>query len=240
MVMIMKKIFNSRNLMRVIFVTFLGSIVFVSARIISAPAVAPSAEINVRVKSDYVLMLLQSVFGVFAMLLPGFLKHKVRLNIPDAMLIAYAIFLYCAIYLGEVRNFYYIADHWDTILHAFSGAALGALGFSVVNILNKSESIAFYLSPVFVALFAFCFALSLGVIWEIYEFSADYFLNTNMQKYASEFGEPLIGKAAIADTMKDLIVDAVGAFIVSAIGFVSLKYRKGWLYRFQVKRLEHD
>jgi uncharacterized membrane protein YjdF len=115
--------------------------------------------------------------------------------------------------------------------------ALGALGFSIVSVLNKAEAITFYLSPVFVALFAFCFALSLGVIWEVFEFSLDYFLNTNTQRYALHSGVPLIGQAALLDTMKDLIVDAIGAFAMSVIGFISLKYKKGWLERF---RIEHS
>jgi mannose/fructose/N-acetylgalactosamine-specific phosphotransferase system component IIC len=180
-------------------------------------------------------MLLQCILGAAAMLLPGLLTRRVGLNIPSAMIIAYAVFLYCAIYLGEVRSFYYNIPHWDTILHTFSGAALGALGFSLISLLNKSESITFSLSPIFVAMFAFCFAVSLGVLWEIYEFSMDYVLGTNMQKYALESGENLIGQAALTDTMKDLIVDAIGAFAVSVTGYISLKYKKGWFEKFQLK-----
>jgi len=235
----MKKVFNAKNLMRFIFITFIASIAYVVVRIIIAPTVEPPSDIAVRVKSDYTLMLLQCIFGVLAMLLPGYLRSKVRLNIPNAMMIAYAVFLYCGIYLGEVRNFYYNVPHWDTILHIFSGAALGALGFSIVSLLNKPKSASFSLSPVFVAIFAFCFALALGVIWEIYEFLMDSILNTNMQKYALESGELLIGQAALADTMKDLIVDAIGAFAMSVIGYISLKHNKGWLERVHIRRLEN-
>ncbi|MCL1916902.1 MAG: hypothetical protein FWG14_01095 [Peptococcaceae bacterium] len=225
----MKKWFNVKNLMRFVFITFVASSVYIVIRIILAPTIAPVSDITVRVKSDYMLMLMQSIFGIIAMLLPGFLRRKVNLNIPTIMMIAYAGFLYCAIYLGEVRNFYYNVPHWDTILHTFSGVALGALGFSIVSLLNKSESVAFSLSPIFVAIFAFCFALALGTLWEMYEFIVDSILNTNMQKYALESGEPLIGQEALADTMKDLIVDAIGAFIISVIGYISLKHNKGWL-----------
>ena len=231
----MKKIFNAKNLIRFIFLTFIASTIFIIIRIIFAPAVALSSDIAVRVKSDYVLMLLQCILGIFAMLLPGFLKSKINLNIPTFMLIVYVLFLYFGIYLGEVRNFYYIIPHWDTILHTFSGVAIGALGFSVVSLLNKSEATTFSLSPVFVALFSFCFAVSLGVIWEFYEFTMDYFLNTNMQKYALENGELLIGQVALIDTMKDLIVNAMGAGVMSVIGYISLKYNKGWLVRWQIK-----
>lgn len=231
----MKKIFNENNLMRFIYLTFVASIIYISVRIILAPTVAPSAEVSVRVKGDYVLMLVQCIMGIFAMMLPNFLRRKIGLDIPSFMTVMYAVFLYCAVYLGEVVSFYYIVPHWDTILHIFSGAALGALGFSIVSLLNKSESVSFTLSPIFLALFAFCFALSLGVIWEIYEFSVDYLLHTNMQKYALETGESLIGQEALMDTMKDLIVDAVGALVMSVIGYISLKYKKSWLERLQLK-----
>ena len=230
-----KKIFNVRNLLIFIFFTFVASIVYVIIRIILAPTVAPASDIFFRVKGDYVLMLLQCCIGLLAMLIPGFLMSKFRLSIPTFMMIVYAVFLYCAIYLGEVRNFYYTVPHWDTILHTFSGAALGALGFSLVSLLNKTEALHMSLSPVFVALFAFGFAVSLGVVWEIYEFLADSILQTNMQKFALENGEPLIGRDALTDTMKDLIVDVIGAFVISIIGYISLKHEKGWLDKFQLK-----
>lgn len=231
----MKKIFSSKNIMLFIFFTFALSMVFVTIRIILAPAVAPASDVTVRVKSDYALMLLQSALGVFAMLIPSFLKRKINLEIPSGMLVMYAVFLFCAIYLGEVRAFYYKIPNWDTILHTFSGAALGAIGFSVVSLLNKSEEITFSLSPVFVALFAFCFALSLGTVWELYEFAMDTFFGTNMQKFALESGEAFIGQEAIFDTMMDFIVDTLGAFVMSLIGYISLKSDKGWLEQIQIK-----
>jgi uncharacterized membrane protein YjdF len=201
-----------------------------------APGIAPVSEATVRVKSDYSLMLLQCFLGIFAMILPNIIKKKISLNIPSNMLIIYALFLFCGIFLGEVRNYYFRVPHWDTILHIFSSIALGALGFSIVSLLNKSESITFSLSPGFVALFAFCFAISLGVIWEIYEFTVDYFLGLNTQKHTLESGVPLIGQEALLDTMKDLIVNAVGALTIAIIGYVSLKYKKGWLDRYKITR----
>ena len=103
---------------------------------------------------------------------------------------------------------------------------LGALGFSVVNFLNKTDRVPMNLSPLFVVVLPFCFALALGVVWEIYEFTADALLHTNMQKFALESGEPLVGRNALMDTMKDLIVDTLGALVMSIIGYVSLKHKK--------------
>ena len=157
------------------------------------------------------------------MFLPTIVERKLKLEIPDTMEIMFFVFLYGAIYLGEVRSFYYRFDNWDIILHTFSGGMLGALGFSVVDLLNRSEKVKINLSPLFVSLFAFCFAITMGVVWEIYEFSFDGLLGLNMQKFRLESGEALIGRAALADTMEDLIVDAAGALVMAIIGFFNLK-----------------
>ena len=137
--------------------------------------------------------------------------------------------------LSRKSNKDIVKKNWDNILHTFSGAMIGALGFSIVTLLNKTEKVPMELSPLFVALFSFCFAVTLGVVWEFYEYTFDGLLGLNMQKFALENGTPLIGRAALADTMMDLVVDAVGAFIMSVIGYISLKYNKGWIERLQVK-----
>ena len=111
---------------------------------------------------------------------------------------------------------------------------IGFIGFSLIDILNKdNEKVT--LSPFFVAFFAFCFAITVGVVWEFYEFTSDGLLGTNMQKYKLKDGTELVGKEALQDTMEDLIVDAVGAFSASTIGYISLKYKKGWLNDLRIK-----
>ena len=227
-----KKIDWNRVIYDFVFITLLLSVIFLVIRIALAPMEATDAD--VRIKSDYVLMLVQCILGVVAMRLPNIIEHK--LQIPSRMLVLYAIFLYCAIYLGEVRAFYYNVRHWDTILHTFSGGMLGALGFSFVTILNKSDRIPINLSQEFVAVFAICFAVTLGVFWEIYEFTFDGILGLNMQKFMLEDGTQLIGRAALQDTMKDLIVDCLGAFIMSFVGYLSLKYKTGLIEKLQLKR----
>ena len=79
------------------------------------------------------------------------------------------------------------------------------------------------------------FAIMLGVFWEVYEFAFDGLLGLNMQKFMLESGEQLIGRAALADTMEDLIVDMLGAFVMSVIGYISLKYKKGWVESMIIK-----
>ena len=142
-----------------IFLTLAASVVFISVAMALAPAEPDPASPYRRVKGDYVLMLLQCVVGVLAMLLPSFLRKKWQLVIPSKMMVLFAVFLYCAIFLGEVRAFYYNVPHWDTILHTFSGAMLGALGFSVINFLNRTDRVPVNLSPAFVAFFTLCFIL---------------------------------------------------------------------------------
>ena len=80
----------------------------------------------------------------------------------------------------------------------------------------------------------------MGVLWEIYEFSFDGLLGLNMQKFALENGANLVGRMALRDTMKDLIVDSVGAFIVSLIGYISIKYKKGWLDKLLITKVKED
>ncbi len=217
-----------------VFITLVGSAVAVLVIMAQAPS-APTAE-TPRVKSDYVLMLLQCIVGIAAMLLPSFLHRKFGLVIPSKMIILYAAFLYCSIYLGEVRSFYYLVPNWDTMLHIFSGGMLGALGFSVISLLNRTDRVPVNLSPVFVAIFSFCFAVAVGVVWEIYEFAADGLLHTNMQKYNLPGVAPMVGRDAVRDTMWDLIVDSLGAFVVSVGGYISLKFKKGWVEKLLVRK----
>ncbi len=201
-----------------LFITLFFSIIFIIIKMINAPSVI-SEDAYTKVRSDYVLMLLQCILGIIVMFIPSVVERKLYIDIPNKMEIMYFIFLYCAIYLGEVRNFYFLIPYWDLILHAFSGAMLGALGFSLVSYFNDMKVLETNLSPFFVALFAFCFALASGAVWEIYEFLADSLLGTNMQKFILADGTVLAGHAALRDTMTDLIVDALSSLTVTVIGY---------------------
>lgn len=218
-----------------VLISFIAPMAFIIYKIIVSPTSNTENIEGLRVKTDYILMLTQCILGVVALFLPNIISKKTKILIPSNMYIVYILFLYGAVFLGEVRNYYYKVPNWDTILHTCSGAMLGALGFSFINILNKQERVHVELSPGFVAFFAFEFAITLGVIWEIYEFLADGVLGLNMQKFALENGTELIGRAAVVDTMEDLIVDSIGAFVMSIIGYISLKYKKGWIEKLLIK-----
>lgn len=228
---------KKRNWARIFIISVLISFIvpagYLILRIISGDNLLGSP--GGRGREDYILMLLQCLLGIVAILVPVRMMRRWDIQIPRVMFLMYIAFLYCAIFLGEVQSFYYNVPHWDTLLHICSGAMLGSLGFSMIAIFNNTERIPMNLSPLFVAAFAFCFALALGGIWEIYEFTADCVLGTNMQKFALDDGTPLVGQAALGDTMKDIIVDAIGALVTSVIGYISLKYRKGWVEKLMIR-----
>ena len=211
----------TRILGRLLFLSLVLSIIYAVIRLCFAPPES-QARLHQMSRSDYALILLQCLLGLAVMGLPTILTRKWSLPVPSFVYILYYIFLYCAIFLGEVMSFYYLIPHWDTVLHAFSGAMLGALGFILVDWLNDSPAVRVQLSPLFVSLFAFCFALAAGAVWEIYEFSGDGLFGLNMQKYMTDKGVMLIGHEALTDTMKDIIVDAISAAAISIIGFFSI------------------
>ena len=206
-----------------VLVSFIIPIVFLTVKIILVSAEVVSID---RPMSDYTLMLLECILGAVVIHIPAFLERKFQFTLTKTLYIMYLVFLYCAIFLGEIRNFYYHVPHWDSILHTFSSLMSGAFGFMVVDILNRDKHTSINLSPLFVAIFAFCFSLSIGALWEIYEYSFDGLLGLNMQKFRLENGTVLEGHAALSDTMKDIILDALGAFIASVLGFVYLTVQK--------------
>ena len=214
-----KRRFDAKTIIAIILAVILaGSIVYSAINLILAPEA--SADAGEKVRSDYLLMLTQCCLGLLVMFVPSFLQKHWTWPIPDSMYILYFVFLYCAIYLGEVRNFYYLVPNWDTWLHTLSGGMLGALGFVIVNQLNQVEGVPVKLGPKFVCLFALCFAMTVGILWEIYEFTLDGLLGMNMQKFRLENGVERVGRAALTDTMKDLIVDFAGAAIVVCVGYI--------------------
>ncbi|MFA6797003.1 MAG: hypothetical protein WCR63_05525 [Bacilli bacterium] len=185
---------------------------------------APGSDVTnslVRTKSDCLLSIIMIVGVSIAMSIPLILRHNFHLFIPYTLEIMFLIFFYCAVYLGEVRSFYYLVPHWDDYLHSASAIMLAIVGFSVVYLLNKTEIVD--LSPFFIALFAFLFSFSIGSAWEIYEFICDELFNVNAQKFMTDEGVLLIGHAALVDTMKDLMVDFGGALLTSLIGYIAMK-----------------
>ena len=209
-------------------------------------------------ESVFVCLLTLILFTV-----PYWINQKLKIEIPSVLEITIFLFIFAAEILGEIQNFYGIFKYWDTILHTLNGFLCAAIGFSLVDILNNSDKFHIKLSPRFVALVAFCFSMTIGVLWEFFEFGADYIFQYDMQKdrivqnvstvtlepegknkpvivddinktviYSSKDGQTIetvinggyldIG---IIDTMKDLLVNFIGAVIFSTIGYFYIQNR---------------
>ena len=166
-----------------------------------------------------------------ALLSPVLLKDRLPAPIPPEIQILAILFVFAALFLGEVRDYYARFWWWDMVLHGTAGLLLGLLGFLVVYILNEDRHVDMHMRPSFLALFAFSFSQCIGALWEIFEFAMDQIFGMNMQK-------PMLGDpSGLTDTMWDLIVNAVGAAIVSLAGWrymarVRTSYVDDWVRRF--------
>ncbi len=165
-------------------------------------------------------------------LFPILLAKKFHVHVPAIFQLLAIAFVFASVFLGEVHGYYTKFWWWDIALHTGSGFLLGIIGFLLVYLLNENETIHLQMMPGFVAFFAFMFALGMGGLWEIFEFSMDQIFGFNMQK-------PMFGDhSGLTDTMYDLIVDAIGALIVSVLGYGYLKkaeaksFLERWIWSF--------
>ena len=189
-------------------------------------------------------------------LVPAFFQKNFGIELTTTLEIIIMLFIFAAEILGEIGAYYVKVPLWDTMLHTVNGFLCAAIGFSLVDLLNRNNRFKFHLSPLYLSIVAFCFSMTIGVLWEMFEFSADMLFATDMQKdfvvgrissvslddtlsnkavvldnitevYIN--GEPLgLGgylDIGIIDTMKDLIVNFVGAVVFSVIGFFYVKSR---------------
>ncbi|MGI8704512.1 MAG: hypothetical protein ACR2JJ_01710 [Sphingomicrobium sp.] len=158
-------------------------------------------------------------------LAPELIRRKFRVEIPSEVQILAVLFVFATLFLGEVRDYYERIWWWDLALHTTAGLLLGLLGFLIVYVLNESRDVQLQMRPLFMALFAFAFALSIGTLWEIFEFAMDQNFGLTMQK------PMLADPSGLTDTMWDMMVNAGGAAIVSV---------SGWLYIRQSRRRHVD
>lgn len=124
------------------------------------------------------LLCLLSLILLFA---PLFIQNKFEITLPNDLEIAIYLFIFSAEILGEIDNFFGIIPYWDIILHTINGFLATAVGFSLVDLLNKNSK-NINLSPFYLCLVAFCFSMTIGVLWEFFEYGCDKFLNVDMQK----------------------------------------------------------
>ena len=122
------------------------------------------------------------VLTLLLFMLPSAFERRLRIDLPDTLEIIILLFIFAAEILGEIQDYYITFPYWDTMLHTTNGFLCAAIGFALVDILNRTERISLSLSPFYMAVVAFCFSMTVGVLWEFFEFSMDYFLHFDMQK----------------------------------------------------------
>ncbi len=194
------------------------------------------------------------VLALALFLIPAFLEENLGIHLPTALQIIALIFVFCAEILGEMSAYYQKVPLWDTMLHTVNGFIFAAFGFALVDIFNRNPRFKLQLSPAFLAMVAFCFSMTVGVLWEFFEFGWDVFMHTDMQKdyvidaiRSVDIGIPEENKVGVIegisevfingkelgvggyldiglyDTMKDLLVNFIGALIFSVIGYYYIK-----------------
>ena len=128
----------------------------------------------------------QSVFlcalSLFLLVLPSVISKKLTIVLSSTLEIIILLFIFSAEILGEINSFYVRVPHWDTMLHTLNGFLCAAIGFCLVDMMNRNDRFSFRLSPLYLAIVSFCFSMTVGVLWEFFEFSGDYFLGMDMQK----------------------------------------------------------
>lgn len=195
------------------------------------------------------------ILTLILFMVPQFIEKTVGVTIPTGLKTVILIFIFSAEILGEINAFYIKIPLWDTMLHTTNGFLMAAIGFALIDLFNRSEKFSVKMSPYFVAFVAFCFSMTVGVVWEFFEFTMDWFFYTDMQKdwilptISSVKLDPAGGNhpikvavesvvingeewnlggyldIGIVDTMKDLMVNFLGAVVFSVIGIVYLKQR---------------
>ena len=122
------------------------------------------------------------VLTLFLFMVPSMLERKLDIALPNTLEIIILLFIYAAEIMGEIGAYYVTFPYWDTVLHTLNGFLCAAIGFSLLDILNRHNSARFHLSPLYLAIVAFCFSMTVGVIWEFFECTMDQLFFLDMQK----------------------------------------------------------
>ncbi len=203
------------------------------------------------------------ILSLILFTIPTIISEKFKIGLPSLLEAIIYLFIFSSTILGEINNFYGIIPFWDTILHTLNGFLCAGIGFSLVDLLNQNSK-KINLSPIYVVIVAFCFSMTIGVLWEFYEFTSDSIFKTDMQKdrivqtissvELNEKGENIPIKVeniertiiytnnetieiengyldiGIIDTMKDLLVNFIGAVVFSIIGFLYVTNREKYKF----------
>ena len=122
------------------------------------------------------------VLTLVLFMLPSAFERRLHIDLPDTLEIIILLFIYAAEILGEIQSYYTHFHYWDTMLHTMNGFLCAAIGFALVDMLNRTEKFSLSLSPVFMSIVAFCFSMTIGVLWEFFECGMDQLMMLDMQK----------------------------------------------------------
>jgi hypothetical protein len=157
---------------------------------------------------------------------PAFVSRRYRIFVPPEFQLIAVGFVFLSLFLGSAGDFYYHFWWWDIVLHISSGFLLGIVGWITLFLLNQTDRLPHGIRPVFLCFFGVTFAVFLGVLWEIFEFTVDQIWpSVNMQS----------NETGVVDTMYDLIVDTIGAILVALMGWAYFKWGS---YSFIVERVK--
>lgn len=141
--------------------------------------------------------------------IPAIIERQLAVRLPVEFTLITCVFLYAAFALGEVGRFYHKFWWWDLMLHSFSALVMGLIGFLFIYVFYMTHRIR--MAPIYVAMVSFGFAVTIGTLWEIFEFLMDWFFGFNMQK------------SGLVDTMTDLLVNIAGGVLAALIGYTYVK-----------------
>ncbi len=151
-------------------------------------------------------------------LLPTVFERALMIDLPNTLEIIIMLFIFAAEILGEISSFYTTFKHWDTILHTLNGFLCAAIGFALVDMLNRTEKFSLSLSPVFMSIVAFCFSMTIGVLWEFFECAMDQLMFLDMQKDTVIHTISSVMLDPAGGTNRVLIEDIVDTIVVTAGG----------------------
>lgn len=207
------------------------------------------------------------------LMIPSFIENKMKIDLPNVLEIILILFVFAANIMGEMGSFYEKIPFWDTLLHTMNGFICAGVGFGLIDILNRNDRIKIDMSPLFVCLFSFCFSMTAGTVWEFFEFGMDMLFGKDMQKDTIVYGinsvllsggtnditrisgitDTIVNgnslgingylDIGIIDTMKDLLVNFIGAVVFNVAGYFYIKNRgkrAGFISNFVPKRIGEE
>lgn len=260
---VMRRIFNVEEMRR----NKLKAVVYIVLRLVTA-AVLVYSIISGQWENTMTCML-----TLLLLMIPSFIENQLKVELPNVMEIIMISFVFAGNILGEITSFYELVPMWDTVLHTINGFICAGVGFGLIDILNQNDKVKVNLSPIFVVLFSFCFSMTAGTVWEFFEFAMDTFFGKDMQKDTvvnsinsvllygegekiyriKDITETAVNGANLGingyldiglhDTMKDLLVNFIGAVVFNVLGFFYLKGRKkhtGFIENFIPSRISKN